>query len=82
MVDSFSFVREAARDLGFLAIGTFGMLAIATHLAHAALITSRFVGMAILSSCSWRWRAAVGPVEIWRVPVIHCCDFAGSMASE
>lgn len=50
MVDPFPFVREAAGNLSFLAIGAFGMLAIATNLAHAALITSRFVRMAILSS--------------------------------
>ena len=50
MVDPFPFIRKAAGNLSFLAIGTFRMLAIATNLAHAALITSRFVGMAILGS--------------------------------
>lgn len=82
MVDPFPFIREAARDLGFLAIGTFRMLTIATYLAHTALITSRFVRMAILCSCRWRWGAAIGPIKIRRVSILHCCDCARSKASE
>lgn len=43
MVDAFTLVGETAGNLGFPAVGTFGLLTIATNLTHAALITGGVV---------------------------------------